>query len=181
MAIIDDILDLASFDRGEIILERKNTKVNDIISASIEGLKDRIDERNLSLNVEISSDIDDFFLDGKRVQQILFNLISNSIAFSSEGQSISVRASLEASTLNISVIDNGRGIPKELISKVFDRFETYTIGSRHRGPGLGLSIVRALVELHGGNVKINSQAGQGTIISCLFPAKTLESTMIESK
>ena len=181
MAIIDDILDLASFDRGEIILERKNTKVNDIISASIEGLKDRIDERNLSLNVEISSDIDDFFLDGKRVQQILFNLISNSIAFSSEGQSISVRASLEASTLNISVIDNGRGIPKELISKVFDRFETYTIGSRHRGPGLGLSIVRALVELHGGNVKINSQAGQGTIISCLFPAKTFESMMIESK
>jgi signal transduction histidine kinase len=181
MAIIDDILDLASFDRGEIILDRKNTKVNDIILASIEGLKDRIDERNLSLNVEISSDIDDFFLDGKRVQQILFNLISNSIAFSSEGQSISVRASLEASTLNISVIDNGRGIPKELISKVFDRFETYTIGSRHRGPGLGLSIVRALVELHGGNVKINSQAGQGTIISCLFPAKTFESMMIESK
>ena len=68
----------------------------------------------------------------------------------------------------------GRGIPAEVIERVFDRFETYTIGSRHRGAGLGLSIVRSLVELHGGTVEIKSQPGKGTIVSCVFPPEGIE-------
>ncbi len=178
MAIINDILDLASFDRGEIILERKNTKIKDVIIAAIDGLKDRIDERKLKLN--ISNDVNEFFIDTKRVQQILFNLISNAIGFSSDGQQINITATLQASDLIISVQDYGRGIPSDVIKRVFDRFETYTLGSRHRGTGLGLSIVHSLVELHGGVVTINSQTGEGTTVRCQFPPNDANAASIEA-
>ena len=72
------------------------------------------------------------------------------------------------------VTDCGRGIPPEVLDKVFDRFETHTVGSRHRGVGLGLSIVRALVELHGGRVQIESAPGEGTNVTCIFPIACAE-------
>ena len=67
------------------------------------------------------------------------------------------------------VTDHGRGIPPEIIARVFDRFHTHTVGTRHRGVGLGLSIVRAFVELHGGEVHIQSAPGEGTIVTCTLP------------
>ena len=67
------------------------------------------------------------------------------------------------------VSDRGRGIPPEMIDRVFERFETFPNGSRHRGPGLGLSIVRAMVELHGGRVLIDTAPGEGTTVTCIFP------------
>ena len=67
------------------------------------------------------------------------------------------------------VSDRGRGIPPEMIDRVFERFETFPNGSRHRGPGLGLSIVKALVELHEGRVLIDTAPGEGTTITCIFP------------
>ena len=69
------------------------------------------------------------------------------------------------------VSDRGRGIPAEMIDRVFERFETFPNGSRHRGPGLGLSIVKAMVELHGGRVLIDTAANEGTTITCIFPVE----------
>ena len=69
----------------------------------------------------------------------------------------------------LSVTDSGPGIPPEVQDRVFDRFETHSQGSRHRGAGLGLSIVRSFVELHGGAVTLNSAVGQGTTVVCTFP------------
>jgi len=123
--------------------------------------------------------VEEFFLDRKRIQQILYNLLSNSIGFSSDGQSIIIAAKLQNSYLNLTLQDDGKGIPEEIIERVFDRFETYTIGTRHRGAGLGLSIVRSLVELHGGTVSIESQPGSGTIVSCLFPPDRSKHDKIE--
>lgn len=179
MAIIDDILDLASFDRGEIIIDRKYNTIKNVINSAIDGLRDRIEECKLVLNVEISNSLDKFYFDERRVRQILFNLISNSIGFSSENQSITISATLQDENLKISVKDDGRGIPNDIINKVFDRFETYTIGSKHRGAGLGLSIVRSLVELHGGTVNIESQAGKGTNVNCIFPPENNAPTSIK--
>jgi signal transduction histidine kinase len=169
MAIIDDILDLASFDRGEIILDRVNVNIRDIVSAATDGLQDRIRERKIEIAVIIDGEIETFSLDAKRIRQILFNLLSNAIGFSSEGQIVTVSVAEHDSNLMLSVMDRGRGIPEEVINRVFDRFETYTVGSRHRGVGLGLAIVKTLVELHGGQVTIKSVRGEGTCVTCLFP------------
>jgi signal transduction histidine kinase len=67
------------------------------------------------------------------------------------------------------VKDQGRGIPPEVKARVFERFESHTLGTRHRGVGLGLSIVRSFVELHGGRIDISSAPGMGTTVTCIFP------------
>ena len=73
--------------------------------------------------------------------------------------------------VRITVADQGRGIPAEVKEKVFDRFESHSLGSNHRGVGLGLSIVRSIVELHGGHVELESSPGQGTRVSAIFPSE----------
>lgn len=115
-------------------------------------------------------DLGVFRADGKRVRQILFNLLSNAIGFSSPQQTVTLAALRRGDEIVFKVSDQGRGIPHDILDKVFDRFESRTIGSRHRGVGLGLSIVRSFVELHGGRVHIDSAPGEGTTVTCIFPA-----------
>ena len=79
-----------------------------------------------------------------------------------------------------SVTDRGPGIPPDVLEKVFDWFETHSLGSQHRGPGLGLSLVRSFVELHGGTVTIDSVVGQGTTVTCTFPLVTAALTRLSA-
>jgi signal transduction histidine kinase len=114
-------------------------------------------------------DIGVFRADGKRIRQRLFNLLSNAIGFSDAGQTVTLAAFRRAEDIVFKISDNGRGIPPEILDKVFNRFESNSLNSRHRGVGLGLSIVRAFVELHGGRVLIDSAPGEGTVVTCIFP------------
>ena len=101
------------------------------------------------------------------MRQILFNLLSNAVGFSLPGQTITVRARKSAGEVVFEVEDQGRGMPPEMMERVFDRFESQTSGTRHRGVGLGLSIVRSFVELHGGRVELTSAPGHGTTVTCV--------------
>jgi signal transduction histidine kinase len=103
------------------------------------------------------------------VRQVLFNLLSNAIGFSPEDRPVRLSAERTDGKIFFRVTDQGRGIEPEHMSKVFERFESRTEGSRHRGVGLGLSIVRSFVELHGGWVEIDSTPGEGTTVTCIFP------------
>ena len=171
MALIDDILDLASLDTGELSLNAEETDISETIESAVAGVRDRLAESHLLLTLDVPSDIGRFMADGKRVRQILFNLLSNAVGFSRSGGRITVRARRDDDNhILLSVEDEGRGIPADLIERVFDRFETHTKGTKHRGPGLGLSLVRAFVELHGGYVRIESVPDKGTKVICLFPA-----------
>jgi signal transduction histidine kinase len=100
---------------------------------------------------------------------VLFNLLSNAVGFSPTGTAIALAAERRPSSIELSVTDAGPGIPPEMVDRVFDRFESHTQGSRHRGAGLGLSIVRSFVELHGGTVALDSAVGRGTTVVCTFP------------
>src|SRR6185437_9093112 len=91
------------------------------------------------------------------------------VGFSPPGGTVTLTVTRTPDAVTFSVTDRGPGIPPEAQDKVFDWFETDPRGSQHRGPGLGLSLVRSFVELHGGNVSIESTPGQGTTITCLFP------------
>jgi signal transduction histidine kinase len=104
------------------------------------------------------------------VRQVLFNLLSNAIGFSEAGQTVMLAAMRRGDEIVFKISDHGRGIPPEVMDRVFTPFETYTGGTRHRGVGLGLSIVRAMVELHGGRVLIDSALNEGTTVTCIFPA-----------
>ena len=134
-------------------------------------LQDRLAEMEIQLNIVLTDGVGKFRADAKRIRQILFNLLSNAIGFSAPGQTVSLAALRRGDEVIIKVSDQGRGIPPSILDRVFDRFQSNTMGSRHRGVGLGLSIVKAFVELHGGRVLIESAPGEGTVVTCIFPAK----------
>ena len=102
---------------------------------------------------------------------MLFNLLSNAIGVSAPGQTVVVSAGRRGNDVRIAVSDKGPGIPAEIREKVFERFESHALGSGHRGVGLGLSIVRSIVELHGGHVELESSPGEGTCVTAVFPAR----------
>ena len=171
LALIDDILDLASIDADAMELNLEEVDIAQTIQAASDDVKDRLAEASLSLQIGVAENIGSFTADGKRIRQILFNLLTNAIGFSSPGQTIGLSAGRTDGKISLSVTDNGSGISPEIRDHVFDRFKTYTSGSRHRGAGLGLSIVRSLVELHGGSVEIESVPGKKTCVTCNFPAQ----------
>jgi signal transduction histidine kinase len=121
------------------------------------------------LNIVATPDIGDFVADDRRIRQILFNLLANAVGFSPAGATITLSAERHPDAIMFLVADTGPGIPPEVQDRVFDWFQTHSQGSRHRGAGLGLSIVRSFVELHGGTVTLRSTVGQGTTVVCRFP------------
>ncbi len=169
LAIINDILDLATIDTGALELNSRRIDVLDTIRGAAEGVQDRIADASLNLQIVVLPDIGTLYADAKRVRQVLFNLLSNAIGFSAPGQTVTLAALRRGDEIVFKVSDQGRGIPAEVIASVFDRFHSHTIGSRHRGVGLGLSIVKSFVELHGGRVLIDSAPGEGTTVTCIFP------------
>jgi signal transduction histidine kinase len=169
LAIINDILDLASIDAGAMQLDLGPVDIRKTIDAAAEGVRDRLAEHGLTLDVQASQSLGIVHADERRIRQILFNLLSNAIAFSPEGGTITLSAEMRLEGLALTVIDRGSGIPQDIVDRVFNRFETHALGSQHRGAGLGLSIVHSFVELHGGKVTLESREGQGTRVTCTFP------------
>ena len=171
LAIINDILDLATIDSDALELDLGEVDVVETMRAAAEGVQDRLAEASITLNIVPLDGVGAFRADAKRVRQVLFNLLSNAIGFSQPGQTVTLAAMRREDALVFKVTDQGRGIPGEVIDSVFERFRTHSAGSRHRGVGLGLSIVRSLVELHGGSVHIQSAPGEGTVATCTFPVQ----------
>src|SRR5829696_5078671 len=170
LAIINDILDLASIDTGSLELTPEIVDIRQTITDAARGIEDRLAESSVRLDIDAPDGIGSFKADGKRIRQILFNLLSNAVGFSAAGQTVRVTARKSGGDVILRVHDEGRGIPSEVRARVFERFETHTLGTRHRGVGLGLSIVRSFVELHGGRIELDSEAGSGTTVTCVFPA-----------
>jgi signal transduction histidine kinase len=169
LAIINNILDLATIDAGAMTLNLGPVDVRKTMNAAVEGIQDRLVKDGLSLDMRIASDVGSFTADERRVLQVLFNLLSNAVGFSPPGETVTLTAERRDSAIVFSVTDRGPGIPEEVKDRVFNWFETHSLGSAHRGTGLGLSLVRSFVELHGGSVRLDSNIGRGTTVVCTFP------------
>ncbi|MCK0207494.1 PAS-domain containing protein [Starkeya koreensis] len=172
LAIINDILDLATIDAGAMTLDLAEVDVRAAMEAAAEGVRDRLAEGDIRLSIELQNAAGSFRADAKRVRQILYNLLSNAVGFAPDGSAVTLSAERHEDKVVFRVRDHGPGIPPEIGTRVFDRFESHTAGSRHRGVGLGLSIVRSLVALHGGTVSIGPAQGGGTLVTCTFPLET---------
>ena len=169
LAIIDDILDLASIDAGALELRPESVDVAEAMKAAAAGVQDRLNEAAIEMRMVLTDGVGAFKADGRRVRQVLFNLLSNAINYSEPGQTVTLAAMRRGAEVVFKVSDRGRGIPVEMIDRIFNRFETFPNGSRHRGPGLGLSIVKSMVELHKGRVLIDTAPNEGTTVTCIFP------------
>jgi signal transduction histidine kinase len=169
LAIINNILDLATIDAGAMSLNLGRIDIRKAIDAAAEGIQDRLATDRIALTVDAAPDIGSFVGDERRVVQVLYNLLANAVGFAPHDSAITISARRSEHNVTFSVTDTGPGIPPDVKDKVFDWFESHSNGSRHRGAGLGLSLVRSFVELHGGKVRVDSIVGRGTTVSCDFP------------
>lgn len=174
LALINNILDLATIDAGAMALNLSDVDIRTSMEAAAEGVQDRLVQNRINLDIRSSSNIGTFVADERRLRQILFNLLSNAVGFSPAGETVTFSAERRPNAVIFSVSDHGPGIAAEAKDKVFDWFETDSRGSGHRGPGLGLSLVRSFVELHGGRVEIDSTPGRGATVTCIFPSQQTE-------
>jgi signal transduction histidine kinase len=168
-ALINNILDLASIDAGAMTLEIGPVDIRKAIDNAAEGIQDRLARDHIELKIDVDPNIGTFVADGGRVVQVLYNLLANAVNFSPQDSVITLGARRTDHHVIFAVTDRGPGIPPEVKDKVFDWFESHSDGSRHRGAGLGLPLVKSFVELHGGRVRVDSVIGKGTTVTCDFP------------
>lgn len=175
--IVDDILDLATVDAGVMELEITEVPVERTVRSAADLVAERLREHGIGLDIDLSHAPVSFHADENRVRQILFNLLSNAANYAPEGSTVRLAcvrdtahdAAHHADGVAFSVHDDGPGISDDVLDSIFRRFESHANGGRRRGAGLGLSIVKSFVELHGGRVSIETGEGRGTTVICRFP------------
>jgi signal transduction histidine kinase len=174
LSLMNDIFDLASLDAGTLDLAIEAVHPEDEFKAVASALDAKLKTAGVSLVQDAAVDIGTFQADPQRIRQILFHLLANAIGFSAAGQTIRLSAERNNNDMLISIIDEGRGIPEDAMNRVFERFESHTEGSNHRGVGLGLAMVKAFVELHHGSVHLKTKEGKGTTVTCRFPLEQVQ-------
>ncbi|MGB8816443.1 MAG: ATP-binding protein [Rhizobiaceae bacterium] len=170
LTTVNDILDLATVDAGIMDLDVSDIDVPALFDSVQQSYAARFADAGVNLKANADMDAGRFRADAQRLRQVIGNLLSNAADHAPEGSTVSLTAQREGSDIIISVHDAGPGIPAEVLQSVFDRFVAHGAGGRRGGAGLGLSIVKGLVELHHGLVTIRSQPGTGTRVDCRFPS-----------
>ncbi|MBU2643408.1 response regulator [bacterium] len=178
-SLVNDILDFSMLNNREVTLHRKKVDIRQQVDIVLTFVRPLVENKPVELEDRIPEDIPLVFADENRLEQILFNLVGNAIKFTESG-SISVTAERQGEQLEISVMDTGIGIPEEKQADIFNSFEQVDSSSdrSYGGSGLGLSITKNLVELHGGQIMVKSDPGVGSVFSFTIPvySESLEST-----
>ena len=169
LSLINDILDLATIEAGYMTLETEPVDVQAMLQAVMTLTRERARNQELDLSLRCPGGIGTIAADERRLKQALFNLISNAIKFTPPGGSIRVEARREPGELVLVVADTGVGIPTADQARIFDKFERGNPQAPQSGAGLGLSLVKSLIELHGGTVVMESAPGSGTTVECHLP------------
>ncbi|HEX8197202.1 MAG TPA: PAS domain S-box protein [Pyrinomonadaceae bacterium] len=170
--LIEDILDVSRIVTGKLRIEPKPTALAPVIQTAVESLRPAIEAKNIRLQMRIDFEPRMVYADADRLQQVVWNLLSNAIKFTPEKGQVTITLESDSSQTKIIVSDTGKGISQEFLPFVFERFRQADGSSTrmHGGLGLGLSIVRHLVELHGGSVEVESRGeGAGTTFTVRLP------------
>lgn len=173
--LINDILDLSRIEAGKIELTVEKISLPSTIEETVILIKERAAKHNIILKKEIDNKLGFIEADKQRFKQVLFNLLDNAIKFSNEeGGVVTIAVRKVDNKAEISVSDTGIGIKKEDIGKLFKKFQQLESGiaRKHGGSGLGLSISKQLVELHGGSISAESKYGEGSKFTFTLPLKT---------
>ena len=170
LQLINDILDLASIEAGHLRLDFGSFDLDAMLASMLTLTHQRIRTENVTLEFLCPESLGEMVADERRIKQVVFHVLSNAINFTPPGGKVTLEARREDDTFAISVVDSGIGIPEEEKARVFDRFwRSDKTAGRPRGSGLGLSLVKSFVELHGGRLELDSKPGAGTRITCNLP------------
>ncbi|MCR4265699.1 PAS domain-containing sensor histidine kinase [Nitratireductor sp. ZSWI3] len=170
LTVVNDILDLATVDAGIMELEIGEVRIGEMVETAAGLVAERLREHGIRLDIDMDDAAMVFHADENRVRQVLFNLLSNAANYAPEDSTIRLSARWRENAAEFCVHDDGPGMAPDVLETIFKRFEPRVNGGRRRGAGLGLSIVKSFVELHGGSVQIETGEGRGTTVTCRFPS-----------
>jgi signal transduction histidine kinase len=167
LALVGQIVELGRLRAGRLQLDVRPTNLRDSIAQALDEVRPLAERGGLRLDVRLSDDLPLVAADTERVQQIVVNLLANAVRFTPPGGKVEVIVSLEDSEVWVCVADTGVGIPADLVGKIFDPYEQAHRG--RGGSGVGLTVVRSLVEAHGGRVWVESEEGRGSRFTFTLP------------
>jgi signal transduction histidine kinase len=172
LSLINDILDLSKIEAGRMELELTDFHLPTALDNALSLVRERAGRRNIALHTRIDNRLGEIRADERKVRQVILNLLSNAIKFTPEGGRIEVQAAPKDGFVEVSVSDTGVGISPEDQEAVFEEFrQVGTAEKKAEGTGLGLTLCRKFIELHGGRIWVKSQVGEGSTFTFTIPAR----------
>ncbi|WP_446897040.1 ATP-binding protein [Clostridium sp. LBM24168] len=167
--LVENLLSMTKFDEGNVKINKNMELVEEVVSESVQRSSEYFKDHRIKVN--IPEKIIMVYMDGNLIEQVLINLLDNAVKFSPKHSLVEIRAYEEGENVIFEVIDNGRGIQKEILPHIFDRFFTNgrKVSDSRRGVGLGLAICKSIVELHGGRISAHNRKEGGTILKFNIP------------
>jgi CheY-like chemotaxis protein len=175
-ALIEDVLDVSRIITGKLRINVQPVDIGQLVESAIDSIRPAADAKQIALGTSFDPEGKTVVGDAARLQQVFWNLLSNAVKFTPQGGRVDVTVTTERSLLLVRVTDNGIGISKSFLPHVFERFSQFDSSTtrRHAGLGMGLAIVRHLVELHGGTVAVQSEGpGRGTSFTVRLPFRAI--------
>ena len=178
LSLINEILDLSKVEAGRMELELTSFDMPLAIENARTFVRERATKHGIKLDVMIDERLGDYFGDERKIKQILLNLLSNAVKFTPEGGQISINARQLNESVQISVSDTGIGISPEDQARIFEEFRQVGGDHAHKseGTGLGLTLAKKFVELHGGTIWVESEVGKGSTFTFTLPQKANAAT-----
>src|SRR5438445_65672 len=173
LSLINDILDLAKIEAGRMELELTDFDLPTALDSALTLVRERAGRRGIRLESAIDERLGEVRADERKIRQVVLNLLSNAIKFTPEGGRIEVRAVPVDESVEVSVSDTGVGIAPEDQERVFEEFrQVGTADKKAEGTGLGLTLCRKFIQLHGGRIWVKSQLGQGSTFTFSLPLRS---------
>jgi len=174
--LVNDILDLALVESGALRLELERIDLFEVLEEVASHAREWAAKMGLTLQVQVDEEAGEFLADGRRLRQIVFNLLSNAFKFTPRGGDVVLSGRVVGEDVQITVADNGPGLPADVKATVFERFSAKSRAGARAGAGLGLALVNRFIELHDGWVEIESNTstgsgGGGTVVRCHLPRR----------
>ena len=182
LTLVNDLLDISIVEAGETLLDKEEFSIKDLIADCTHTVGENANSKGIDLTMMVPEDLPSIFADRRAIKQILLNLLSNAVKFTPAGGKITVLANASDLNTEIVVADTGQGIPPEHlphITKPFNRSERNT-HKTDTGWGLGLAISKSLIDLHDGEIDVDSQLGKGTTVTVSLPNGVPQSNAMQT-
>jgi signal transduction histidine kinase/DNA-binding response OmpR family regulator len=175
LELLNDILDLSKIEAGQMVLNRSEFAVRESLEYCLSMVRERALKQRILLGLDVDPGVGLLDADRLRFRQVVLNLLSNAVKFTPEGGRVDVRASIRGQDLVVLVADTGVGVPAEDRERIFDSFQQGTrLSGQVEGTGLGLTLSKRILELHGGRIWVDSEAGKGSTFGFALPARSEE-------
>jgi signal transduction histidine kinase len=182
LGLINDVLDLSKIEAGQLVLELSDYSLEDIAQTVRSTLEPLAADKKLAFKIEVAPKLPPGHGDGRRLAQVVINLVGNAIKFTDTGEVV-IKATAIDGSFHLSVCDTGPGISAVDQAKLFQEFQQAdnAITRKKGGTGLGLAISKRIVEMHGGKIWVESQLGQGSTFAFTLPVNVAQQVNVETK